>query len=162
FLVGQKFRHGFPVHAGGLHACMRIGGAMLVEPLDQCGKTALFIFKYLVFVLAIRQAQRAVQLGFGDINTQIKRLHATSSCDLPCECGLPASRAKDTVRSLTEGEWLLQTSSPRARGQRLGTAYNHSFSKCPSRTVVRYRSPLCAGGGSNRATRSFRRPRRTT
>ncbi|WOD14516.1 hypothetical protein RW095_03430 [Paraburkholderia kirstenboschensis] len=60
-----------------------------------CGSTpgasvAWAKLEYLIFVLSIHQAQWAIQLGFGDVNSAMKRMHATSSDDLPCECGLPA------------------------------------------------------------------------
>ncbi len=135
-LVRQEFGHGFPVHASRFHADVGAVRTLLVKPFGQRRKTALTVFKNLVSVLAVGQAQRAIQLGFSNINSQMKRLHTTSSSDLPCECGLPASRAKDTVRSLTEGERLLQGSTLLAQGQRVGTASSRSFLRCPSGTAT--------------------------
>src|SRR5690606_30461739 len=86
-----------------------------------------------MFVLAGWGAQRAVQLGFGNINSEMKQWHINSSDDLPCECGLPASRAKDTVRSFAEDERLLQESTLLAQGQGAGTASSRSALRCPLR-----------------------------
>jgi len=46
-------------------------GAMLVEPLSEGGKALIVVGKDLVPVLAIGQAQGTIELGLGDIDTQI-------------------------------------------------------------------------------------------
>src|SRR5574337_743692 len=87
---GKKLRHGLPIGAGGLHTDMDRNGRLLGEPIAQSGKAGRGIGDPLVAELALGRAQRAIELGLGHIDTELKRMHGLSSRDLPCECRLPA------------------------------------------------------------------------
>ena len=89
-----------PVNAGGFHADLERRGAFLGEPGIQGLEAGRGVVDDLVTELAALQAQGAIELGLGDIDPELKWMHDVSSFDQPCECGLSASRAKDTVRSL--------------------------------------------------------------
>ena len=96
----QVLGYRLPIDAGGFHADLERRGAFLGEPVVEGLEAGRGVVDDLVAELAALQAQGAVELGLGDIDAELKRMHDVSSFDQPCECGLPASRAKDTVRSL--------------------------------------------------------------
>ena len=58
----QIFCNTFPIGASRLHAHSRVAGIMLEQPFFQYNKSFVVVLYYLVTVLAIGQAQRAVKL----------------------------------------------------------------------------------------------------
>src|SRR5574338_437742 len=149
--TGETLRHGLPIGAGGLHADMHRVGALLGKPLAQRRKAGGGVLDHLVTELAVGQTQGAVELGLGHIDTQVEQVHRLSSRDRPCECGLPASRAKDTVRSVCEGERRLQGSTQRARGPRAQTASRRSTWGAPQVCRPALRRPAVASSVALRA-----------
>ncbi|MNL14711.1 hypothetical protein D3C87_1356670 [compost metagenome] len=68
----QIFGHLFPVGSGRFHTHARTAGILLEQPFAECNESFVIVFYYLVTMLAIGQAQRAVELGLGNVDSQIK------------------------------------------------------------------------------------------
>ena len=65
----QIFGHSFPVGTGRFHTHARAAGILLEQPFAECNESFVIVFYYFVTVFSIRQAQRAVELRLGNVDS---------------------------------------------------------------------------------------------
>ena len=72
---GKELGDAFPIHAGGLHAGVDFRRAVAGQPVCETFVALGVVGDHFAAEFAVGQAQGAVQLGFGNIDTEMKEGH---------------------------------------------------------------------------------------
>ena len=91
----QELGHGFPVRSGCFHADVEQFHALFIQPEAQLLKSRRIVLYHLVAHLPFGQTQRAVELGLGNVDSQLKSVQPIflswpprNPCKLCCGKGL--------------------------------------------------------------------------